>query len=91
MKLSLYAFKRATTSSDWELINGEATDQIIEFSKDGKVVARLTVDSPLDGYTVASTPTTEETVTTLEYLKSELSNVETVSTNDDIIDNEYSE
>lgn len=92
LKLSLYAFTKSDSSGAWELFAPDATKQVLSFEKEGKVVATLTIDSPLDDYSVAS-PVNEGSVVDVstpaqltEALTSE--NVGTIRVSGSLRDNE---
>lgn len=52
LKLALYAFSRPSEGSTWGLISPDAAKQVLEFYNGETLVAKLTVDSPLNGYCV---------------------------------------
>ena len=72
LKLALYSFYNA--GSGWDLISDNAAKQVLEFYNGEDLVATLTVDSPLNGYTVAAPVVDTATVSSADELAAALSN-----------------
>lgn len=72
LKLALYSFYNA--GSGWDLISDNAAKQVLEFYNGEDLVATLTVDSPLNGYTVAAPVVDTATVGSADELATALSN-----------------
>lgn len=61
LKLSLYAFTRTGEDADWTRFNN-VTQVVLNFYNGETLVATLTVDSPLNGYTVSAPVVVDDSI-----------------------------